>query len=47
MPGEDTEKDAHVVMWDYNVGLVRITSLFKSLRHAKVSVSHEMVSGVC
>lgn len=46
MPGEDTEKDAHVVMWDYNVGLVRITSLFKSLRHAKVSVSHETISGV-
>lgn len=24
-------------MWDYNVGLVRITALFKSLKHSKVS----------
>lgn len=37
MPEDDAEKEAHIVMWDYNVGLVRITSLFKSLRHAKVS----------
>ena len=44
MPEDDTDKDAHVVMWDYNVGLVRITSLFKSLRHAKVNVPLEPVS---
>lgn len=31
--GDETE---HVVMWDYNVGLVRVTPFFKSLRHNKV-----------
>ena len=36
MPGDPAEKDPHVVMWDYNVGLVRITALFKSLKHPKV-----------
>lgn len=36
MPGDDREKDAHTVMWDYNVGLVRVTALFKSLKHTKV-----------
>lgn len=39
MPGENPQKDAHVMMWDYNVGLVRITALFKSLKHSKVSSS--------
>ena len=37
MPGDDPQKDAHAIMWDYNVGLVRITALFKSLKHSKVS----------
>lgn len=36
--GDDTE---HVVMWDYNVGLVRVTPFFKSLRHNKV-ISNEI-----
>ncbi|KAL9098750.1 MAG: hypothetical protein Q9163_005643 [Psora crenata] len=35
MPNEDREKEPHAVMWDYNVGLVRITSFFKSLKHSK------------
>lgn len=30
-----TEKK-HVVMWDYNIGLVRITPFFKALDHPKV-----------
>lgn len=37
MPGDDPRKDAHALMWDYNVGLVRITALFKSLNHSKVN----------
>ena len=36
MPGDCHDRDPHVVMWDYNVGLVRITSFFKSLKHPKV-----------
>lgn len=36
MPDEARDKDAHTVMWDYNVGLVRVTSFFKSLKHSKV-----------
>ena len=39
MPGDDCDKEPHVVMWDYNVGLVRITSFFKSLKHSKVIIS--------
>jgi hypothetical protein len=26
-----------VVLWDYNIGLVKITPFFKSLGHSKVS----------
>ena len=37
MPGESLDREPHVVMWDYNVGLVRITSFFKSLKHPKVA----------
>ena len=36
MPGDDATKDAHCVMWDYNIGLVRITAVFKSLNYPKV-----------
>lgn len=36
MPDDSRDKDAHTVMWDYNVGLVRVTSFFKSLKHSKV-----------
>lgn len=39
MPGDDPQKEAHIIMWDYNIGLVRTTALFKSLNHAKVSRS--------
>ena len=39
MPDDPRDKDAHTVMWDYNVGLVRITAFFKSLKHTKVCSS--------
>ncbi|KAJ4360662.1 uncharacterized protein N0V89_001228 [Didymosphaeria variabile] len=32
VPGDDKE---YVVVWDYNVGLVRMTPFFKSLKHTK------------
>lgn len=32
-PGEEKE---YVVVWDYNVGLVRMTPFFKSLKFTKV-----------
>ncbi|KAF2840028.1 DNA-binding domain of Mlu1-box binding protein MBP1 [Patellaria atrata CBS 101060] len=32
--GDDKE---YVVMWDYNIGLVRITPFFKSLKHSKTT----------
>lgn len=32
-PGEDRE---YVVVWDYNVGLVRMTPFFKSCKYSKV-----------
>ena len=35
MPDEERE---YTVMWDYNVGLVRITPFFKCCQYAKVSV---------
>lgn len=35
VPG-DTENREHVVMWDYQVGLVRITPFFKALKYSKV-----------
>ena len=37
VPGDT--KDEHTIMWDYNIGLVRITALFKALKHSKVSTS--------
>ena len=33
VPGDDK---VYTVMWDYNVGLVRITPFFKCLKHTKV-----------
>ena len=36
MPGDDPDREPHFVMWDYNIGLVRVTALFKSLNHTKV-----------
>lgn len=33
LPGEDKE---YVVVWDYNVGLVRMTPFFKSCKYSKV-----------
>ena len=35
----DSDKQEYVVMWDYQVGLVRITSFFKACKYAKVSPS--------
>ncbi|PVH98981.1 hypothetical protein DM02DRAFT_530044, partial [Periconia macrospinosa] len=34
--GIDDEKEWHV-LWDYNIGIVRMTPFFKSLRHAKTA----------
>ena len=34
---EDAE---YVVMWDYNVGLVRMTPFFKCCKYPKVSTNH-------
>lgn len=36
MPNEDK---IHTVMWDYNIGLVRTTSLFKCNHYSKASLS--------
>jgi hypothetical protein len=36
VPGDDTE---YAVMWDYNVGLVRMTPFFKCCKYPKVSPS--------
>jgi hypothetical protein len=36
VPGDDTN---YTVMWDYNVGLVRMTSFFKCRGYSKVSAS--------
>ncbi len=33
VPGDDRE---YTVMWDYNVGLVRITPFFKCCKYSKV-----------
>ncbi|KAJ4253221.1 hypothetical protein NW757_005929 [Fusarium falciforme] len=35
LPGQDTE---YAVMWDYNVGLVRMTPFFKCCRYGKVNI---------
>lgn len=33
LPGEDAE---YTVMWDYNIGLVRMTPFFKCCQYGKV-----------
>lgn len=35
VPGDDRE---YTVMWDYNVGLVRITPFFKCCKYSKVRI---------
>ncbi|KAK8079895.1 APSES transcription factor Xbp1 [Apiospora hydei] len=40
LPGDDTE---YVVMWDYNVGLVRMTPFFKCCKYSKVSQSPTLI----
>jgi hypothetical protein len=35
VPGEDVE---YTVMWDYNIGLVRMTPFFKSCKYSKVDL---------
>lgn len=34
LPGEEKE---YTVVWDYNIGLVRMTPFFKSCKYSKVS----------
>lgn len=34
VPGDDTQ---YAMLWDYNIGLVRTTPLFKCTGHSKVS----------
>ncbi|KAF2215661.1 hypothetical protein CERZMDRAFT_94063 [Cercospora zeae-maydis SCOH1-5] len=36
VPGDLNRKE-HVVMWDYRIGLVRITPFFKALKHTKTT----------
>lgn len=42
MPGDDRE---YTVMWDYNIGLVRITPFFKCCKYSKVSQARELNVG--
>jgi hypothetical protein len=35
VPGDDKE---YAVMWDYNIGLVRITPFFKCCKYSKVAI---------
>jgi hypothetical protein len=42
-PGEEKE---YVVVWDYNVGLVRMTPFFKSCKYTKVGASFVCSEGV-
>lgn len=42
MPGDDTP---FTVMWDYNVGLVRMTSFFKCHGYSKVSHGRSAPTG--
>ena len=37
MPGDDRE---YTVMWDYNIGLVRVTPFFKCCKYSKVRWNH-------
>lgn len=36
LPGQAESEEPWWVMWDYNIGLVRMTHLFKSNGHSKV-----------
>ena len=40
MPGESKE---HHAMWDYNIGLVRMTAWFKCLKYPKVSEANKLI----
>lgn len=33
-------------MWDYNIGLVRITPFFKCLKYSKVRMSRDLQGGI-
>lgn len=33
------DDEGYSIMWDYNVGLVRMTPFFKCLKYGKVSIS--------
>ncbi len=33
---ENDDREPFTVMWDYNIGLVRMTPFFKCLKYAKV-----------
>lgn len=41
LPGDDTE---YTVMWDYNIGLVRMTPFFKCCNYGKVRVSSRVAT---
>lgn len=44
LPGQAESEEPWWVMWDYNIGLVRMTHLFKSNGHSKVcNPSHLMI----
>lgn len=36
VPGDDNKENKYIVMWDYNVGLVRMTPFFKCCKYSKV-----------
>lgn len=42
VPGDDKE---YIVMWDYNIGLVRITPFFKCCKYSKVRISYQFPVG--
>jgi hypothetical protein len=39
VPGDERE---YLVVWDYNVGLVRMTPFFKSCKYTKVCSNHHL-----
>ena len=44
MPGEEKP---YVVMWDYNVGLVRVTPFFKACGYSKVAYPGRFMQETC
>lgn len=38
LPGDESD---YIVMWDYNIGLVRMTPFFKCCKYSKVSLDRE------